>query len=114
MTTSLGNPSTAARPPSPTTKGSAAPVAPRITWKSRRCWSVGRLGVSLVKLLARVLLLPVGRFFREGARRLILAGDSGLLAGEAVYLCHRFGLPVPEWTEKPEYLSAGGLEQVLG
>ena len=29
--------------------------------------------------------------------------DSGLLAGEAVYLCHRFGLPVPEWTEKPEY-----------
>lgn len=25
------------------------------------------------------------------------------LAGIAEYLCHRFGLPVPEWTEKPEY-----------
>ena len=25
------------------------------------------------------------------------------LAGVAEYLCHRFNLPVPEWTEKPEY-----------
>ncbi len=25
------------------------------------------------------------------------------LAGVAEYLCHQFKLPVPEWTEKPEY-----------
>ena len=24
-------------------------------------------------------------------------------AGMAEFLCHRFSLPVPEWTEKPEY-----------
>ena len=28
------------------------------------------------------------------------------LAGVAEYLCRRFGLPVPEWTEKPEYFLA--------
>ena len=29
--------------------------------------------------------------------------DRVWLAGVAEYLCHRFGLSVPPWTEKPEY-----------
>ena len=63
------------------------------------------------ELCNQVLVFTVGYVPPDLAEKIF---DSGLLAGEAVYLCHRFGLPVPEWTEKPEYLSAGGLEQVLG
>lgn len=33
-----------------------------------------------------------------------------ILAGAAEYLCHRYGLPVPAWTEKPQYFLTGPFE----
>jgi hypothetical protein len=42
-------------------------------------------------------------FFAIEPPTLFSPGRRALLAGVAEALCTRFGLPVPEWTSKPEY-----------
>jgi len=37
---------------------------------------------------------------------------GAVLAGSAEYLCHRYKLPVPSWTEEPRYFLSGRFEFV--
>jgi hypothetical protein len=42
-------------------------------------------------------------FFEKEPREWFSREMRAWFAGMAEYLCHRFNLSVPEWTEKPEY-----------
>lgn len=37
-------------------------------------------------------------------------GDGAMMAGAAEYLCRRYGLPIPSWTEEPQYFLNGRWE----
>jgi hypothetical protein len=47
--------------------------------------------------------LQTADFFEQEPGKWFSCEMRALLAGVAEYLCHHFELPVPEWTEKPEY-----------
>jgi hypothetical protein len=36
--------------------------------------------------------------------------QCAMLAGAAEYLCHRYGFPVPSWTEEPQFFLSGRFE----
>jgi hypothetical protein len=62
--------------------------------------------LALSDFLHEFFLFRTPDFFEIEPSDYFSTRDRAWLAGVAEYLCHRFGLAVPEWVEKPEYFLA--------
>jgi hypothetical protein len=60
----------------------------------RHCWG---------EFLDEFYIFKCASFFVEEPSHSFTSRRRAFLAGAAQYLCNRFGLEVPAWTEKPEY-----------
>jgi hypothetical protein len=105
-TSSLGRRSTRVSPPPATTRAWRRVGRANFAELEQQLRFGMDYGYAFSEFLDELYLFRRPNFFAQALSGYFSAGQRAFLAATAAYLSNRFGLPVPDWVHRPEFVLA--------